>query len=239
VVTTNHGPFSDELIDLYRVIADDVPIIAISHDQARRAGDLAIAAVIHHGLDLDRFPVGDGSGDDRGPYFVFLGRMAPEKGARRAALAAKQAGARLLIAAKMREPLEHAFFADQVQPLLDDDIEYIGEVGHEEKTALLGGATALLNPIRWPEPFGLVMIESLACGTPVLAFAEGSAPELVEHGATGFLCADIDDLTERMAEVRDLDRATCRRAADSRFSTSRMVDDHVRLFESIVGRVAP
>ena len=234
VVTTNHGPFNDELTDLYRTIADDVPVIAISHDQASRAGDLPIAAVIHHGIDLDRFPAGAGTGDDDGPYFAFLGRMAPEKGARRAALAARQAGGRLIIAAKMREPWEHQFFTEQVEPLLGDDIVYIGEADHDTKVRLLQGATALVNPIRWPEPFGLVMIEALACGTPVLAFHEGSAPEIVDDGVTGFLCDDVDDLAEHLDKAADLDRAACRQAAEDRFSRERMVTDHRQLFTTIV-----
>ena len=234
VVTTNHGPFDHELSDLYRAVADRVPVIAISEDQAGRAVDLPIAAIIHHGLDLDRFPVGDGAGDDRGPYVAFLGRMSPEKGARRAALAAHAAGMRLLIAAKMREPLEHQFFVEQVKPLLDDRIEYIGEVGHDDKVRLLGGATALVNPIRWPEPFGLVMIESLACGTPVLAFDEGSAPELIDHGTTGFVCRDTEDLAHRLSETSALDRAKCRRSAEDRFSTERMVAAHLQLFETVL-----
>lgn len=234
VVTTNHGPFNDELTDLYRAVGNAVPVIAISHDQAGRAAGAPIADVIHHGLDLDQFPVGEGRGDEHGEYFVFLGRMAPEKGARRAILAAQELGARLFLAAKMREPLEHAFFAEQVRPLLGHDIVYVGEVGHEEKVRLLGGATALVNPIRWPEPFGLVMIESLACGTPVLAFREGSAPELVDDGVTGFLCDDVDDLAARMAVAATLDRSKCRAAAEERFSTERMVANHLGLFQRVV-----
>lgn len=236
VVTTNHGPFDEHLADLYRAVGDDVPVIAISHDQAARAPGVPIAAVIHHGIDLDRFPVGDGGGDERGPYFVFLGRMAPEKGARRAALAARRAGVRLIIAAKMRERWEHEFYEQQVRPLLDDDITFVGEVGGQDKLRLLQGATALVNPIRWPEPFGLVMIEALACGTPVLAFPEGSAPELVDHGVTGFLCQDLDDLVARLADAHRLDRADCRAAAVRRFSTARMVDDHLALYQRVLAR---
>ena len=235
VVTTNHGPFNNELVALYGAIADHVPIIAISHDQARRAEAIPIAGVIHHGLEVELFPFGDGQGDERGPYFVFLGRMAPEKGARRAAVAASEAGVRLLIAAKMQEPLEIQFFEEQVQPLLDDQVEYIGEVG-EDKLALLGGATALLNPIRWPEPFGLVMIEALACGTPVVTFKEGSAPELIDDGVTGYLCDEHDDLVDRISEVKALDRHACRAAAEERFSMRRMVQEHLDLFERIIAQ---
>lgn len=234
VVTTNHGPFNEELSDLYRAIAGDVPVIAISHDQASRATHVPVAAIIHHGLDLDAFPVGAGTGDEDGPYFAFLGRMAPEKGARRAALAARAAGVRLVIAAKMREPLEQAFFREQVRPLLDDRVTYIGEADVETKLRLLGGATALLNPIRWPEPFGLVMIEALACGTPVLAYREGAAPELIDHGVTGFVCHDRPELISRIDEVGGLDRSACRAAVEVRFSTERMVADHVELFERVL-----
>jgi glycosyltransferase involved in cell wall biosynthesis len=234
VVTTNHGPFDEALSDLYAAVGDDVPVIAISHDQAARAGGVHIAAVIHHGIDLDAFPFGEGDGDERGEYFLFLGRMTPEKGARHAAVAARRAGVRLVIAAKMREPLERAFFGEQIQPLLDDRVSFVGEVGGADRLRLLQGARALVNPIRWPEPFGLVMIEALACGTPVLAFSEGSAPELIDHGATGFLCDDIDELTERLGEVTDLDRHRCRQVAEERFSTERMVADHLRLFERLL-----
>lgn len=234
VVTTNHGPFDAYLASLYRAVADDVAIIAISHDQASRAEGVPLAGVIHHGIDLDAFPVGDGAGDERGGYFLFLGRMAPEKGVRRAALAAQRAGVRLVIAAKMHEPWERAFFEEQVRPLLDHDITYVGEVGVEERLRLLRGATALVNPIRWPEPFGLVMIEALACGTPVLAFAEGSAPEIVDHGVTGFLCADLDDLVAHLGDAHLLDRAACRGAVSMRFSTRRMVSDHLALFARII-----
>jgi glycosyltransferase involved in cell wall biosynthesis len=238
VVTTNHGPFNEDLRDLYRVIGDDVPIIAISHDQARSAGDTPIAAVIHHGIDLDRFPAGAGGGDERGEYLLFLGRMAPEKGPRRAAVAARAAGKRLIIAAKMREPWEREFYDDAVRPLLDDDIVYIGEADEAEKIRLLQGASALVNPIRWAEPFGLVMIEALACATPVLAFAEGAAPEIVDHGTTGFLSATTDELTEQLGRIGELDRSACRAAAETRFSTERMVQDHLDLFERVLARRA-
>lgn len=162
--------------------------------------------------------------------------MAPEKGARRAALVARKAGMRLLMAAKMREPWEKRFFAEQVEPLLGDGIEYIGEIGHEDKVRLLGGARALVNPIRWPEPFGLVMIEALACGTPVLAFRQGSAPELVDHGVTGYLSDSVDAMADDVARLDALDRAACRRAAEARFSTERMVREHLAVYEQVIRR---
>ncbi|MCU1343945.1 MAG: hypothetical protein JWL70_211 [Acidimicrobiia bacterium] len=234
VVTTNHGPFGHDLIDLYRCIGENIPIIAISSDQAERALDIPIAAVIHHGIDLDAFPVGQGAGDALGHYFLYLGRMAPEKGARQAVQAALRSGHRLILAAKMREPAEREFFATHVEPMLNQRVTYIGEVGGPQRLSLLQGASALLNPIRWPEPFGLVMIEALACGTPVLTFAEGSAPELISSGTTGFICQDVPDMAARMSEVHLLSRAECRMEAVTRFSTERMAADHLRLFESII-----
>jgi glycosyltransferase involved in cell wall biosynthesis len=231
VVTTNHGPFEGDLAALYRHLGPRMPVIAISHDQARRAGPIPIAAVIHHGLDPDAYPLGAGDGDDDGPYFLFLGRIIPEKGVDHAARAVRHMGGRLLIAAKMREEREHRFFAEHVEPLLGDNVVYLGEVPHEEKLRLLAGATALVNPLRWPEPFGMVMIEALASGTPVVAYRFATAPEIVDHGVTGYLCDGMDDLAARLSDTQRLDRAACRAAVAQRFTTRRMVADHLAVFE--------
>jgi glycosyltransferase involved in cell wall biosynthesis len=241
VVTTNHGPFDGELAALYRRVAPRVPVIAISRDQARRAGPIPVAAVIHHGLDPDAYPVGDGGGDDHGPYFLFLGRIIPDKGADHAALAVRQMGGRLLIAGKMQEDHEHRFFAEHLEPLLGDDVVYLGEVTHDDKLRLLAGATALVNPLRWPEPFGMVMIEALACGTPVVAYRYATAPEIVDDGVTGYLCDDMDDLAAKLSGARCLDRAACQAAVADRFTTERMAAEHVALFERVLctrGRLA-
>ena len=213
VVTTNHGPF-----------------VAISKHQASTAVGGHVDAVIHHGLDPEAFPFGNGDGG----YVLFLGRMAPEKGAREAALAARRAGVRLLMAAKLREPEEHAYFHQHIEPVLGDGVEYLGEVPHQEKLTLLAGAQALLNPIQWPEPFGLVMIEALACGTPVLAFPAGAAPEIVTDGHTGYLCADIDTMAARIKDTKTIDRRHCRAVVDAHFSTQRMCHDYLALYERII-----
>ena len=139
----------------------------------------------------------------------------------------------LKLAAKMREPAERVYFAEEVAPLLGDGVEYVGEVGPAEKLELLGGARALVNPITWDEPFGLVMIEAMACGTPVLAFPYGAAPEIVEHGRTGYLCADETRMARRIHRIDELDRAACRASASARFSASRMVREHVEVYESV------
>jgi glycosyltransferase involved in cell wall biosynthesis len=235
VVTTVHGPFNEELIDLYSAMGEPVSIVAISEAQRRAAPQIPVTRVIHHGIDAADFPVGDGRGDGDGPYCLFLGRMAADKGAHRAIAVARKAGMRLLMAAKMREQWEMRYFTEMVEPLLGPDAVYLGEVPHERKLELLGSATALLFPIRWNEPFGLVMLEAMACGTPVLAFPEGAAPEVVADGVTGRLCADEADMVEALNEIHRIERANCRAAVQSYFSTERMVADHIGLFEQLTG----
>jgi glycosyltransferase involved in cell wall biosynthesis len=236
VATTIHGPFNDELSDLYRHLSVRVPIVAVSHAQERSAPDVPITRVIHHGIDASAFPVGDGAGDAEGPYVLFLGRMAADKGAHRAIRVARKAGYRILMAAKMRETWERAYFDEQVAPLLGPDALYLGEVPHERKVELLAGASALLFPIRWNEPFGLVMLEAMACGTPVLAFPEGAAPEVVDNGRTGFLCDDEEGMVEALGRLSELDRADCRAAVEGYFSTNRMVAEHIELYEELMSR---
>ncbi|MGB6057463.1 MAG: glycosyltransferase family 4 protein [Microthrixaceae bacterium] len=236
VATTNHGPFHDEATALYRAVTPGVAVIAISQDQASHARGFPISAVIHHGLDICDIPIGDGVGDERGEYFMFLGRMAPEKGLSSAVQLARRKGVRLLIAAKMREPLETEYFAENVEPFLNHDIEYVGEVDNLEKMALLRGAKALVNPICWPEPFGLVMVEALACGTPVVSLNNGSASEIIRDGITGIVCRDMEEMAERLSEVEQIERNACRIDAESRFTTERMVEQHVELFTELIAR---
>lgn len=229
VVTTIHGPFNDELTDIYRRIDERVPIIAISQAQRAVVPDLRIARVIHHGINASNFPMGEGDGD----YCLFLGRMNPDKGAQRAVVAAQKAGAPLVMAGKCREPWEHQFFDQEIASQLGENIRYVGEVPHEEKVRLLAGARCVLFPIRWNEPFGLVMLEALACGTPVLAFREGAAPEVIAHGETGFLCDDESDMADSIAAASDLDRHNCRAAVEGYFSMRRCVEEHLELFEQL------
>jgi glycosyltransferase involved in cell wall biosynthesis len=232
VLTTNHGPFQSELGDFYGAIGDRVPIIAISHHQASTAGRIPVAAVIHHGIDVDRFEPGPGEGG----YALFLGRMCAEKGVRTAALVARAAGMPLKIAAKVREPHEQAYFESCVAPLVGDGVEFLGEVGRAEKIALLRDARCLLNPIDWPEPFGMVMIEALACGTPVVATPMGSVPEIVDDGRTGFMRAGESGLADALLRVDTIRRSACREAALARFSIERMVADHVALYERVADK---
>lgn len=233
VVTTVHGPLDGELADLYGAVAPSVSVLCISRAQRRSASELPVARVIHHGIDPAKFTPGKGAGDDEGPYCLFLGRMAPDKGAHRAIAVARDAGVRILLAAKMREDTEVRYFTDVVEPTLGPDAVYLGEVAHEHKLHLLANAVALLFPIRWNEPFGLVMLEAMACGTPVLAFPTGAAPEVVDHGVTGMLCADETEMAAALESIAAIDRAACRAAVEGYFSSARMVAEHVAFYESL------
>ncbi len=233
ICTTAHGPFVEMLNSYYRCIAEATALIAISHHQASTA-PCPVAAVIHHGL-----PVADVSWNEHpGKYLAFLGRMCEDKGPHRAIEIAQRVGLPLLIAAKMRDPEEVAYFEALVKPKLGTDVSYIGELDAKDKMNLLQDAYALLNPIAWPEPFGLVMIESLACGTPVVTAPFGAAPEIIDDGVTGFLCDDIDEYVAATAKVETLSRKACRMAVEERFGIERVAADHVRLYESMIERAA-
>ena len=188
VVTTNHNSFSRTYNAIYSAVVPRVGLVAISHSHAAST-DIPVDAVVHHGIDVENYPFGAGDGG----YVALLGRMVANKGVHRAIAVARAAGMPLQIAAKMREPNEVAYFEEFVQPHLGDDVIYLGEVDANDKRELLASAAALLNPISWREPFGMAMLESLACGTPVVGCPQGAAPEIVEHGLTGFL-GDSDAL---------------------------------------------
>jgi glycosyltransferase involved in cell wall biosynthesis len=234
VVATNHNPFSRGREAIYRRAADRVALVAISRSHASTT-DLRIAAVIHHGIDVDGFPNGRGDGG----YLATLTRMSHDKGVHRAARLAHSAGIPLRIAAKVRTTREHEYFDECVRPLLTGDVEFIGEVDAVGKRELLSGAIALLNPTEWAEPFGMTMIEAMACGTPVIATDRGSAPEIVEHGVTGFLGESDDELLSGIEHAGELDRTACRRAVEQRFSTSAMAAAYVNAYERELIRSTP
>lgn len=230
VATTIHGRLLPRVADVYRAMGDSTSIIAISHDQVSHAPDLSVTAVIHHGMEVSSVPVGLGSGG----YAAFVGRICPDKGVVEAIQIARQAGLPLRIAAKVREPEEHQYFRDVVEPMLGPNEEFIGELNEKEKYDLVGEAVAFLNPIQWPEPFGLVMIEALATGTPVVGTPMGAAPEIIDDGVTGYL-GGLDELPAALSKAGELSRAACRAAVEQRFSAERMVNDHLRLYERLVG----
>jgi len=226
VVATNHNPFSRGREAIYRRAVDRVALVAISHSHAATT-DLKVSSVIHHGIDVASFPVGSGEGG----YLATLTRMTHDKGVHRAAALAHAAGVPLRIAAKVRTTREHEYFDECVRPLLTGDVEFIGEVDADGKRELLSGAIGLLNPTEWAEPFGMTMIEALACGTPVIGTARGSAPEIVDHGTTGFLGDSDEDLLAGIAGAAELDRAACRQVAEQRFSYSVMSSNYVNAYE--------
>jgi glycosyltransferase involved in cell wall biosynthesis len=229
VVTTNHGPFTAVTRPIFAEVARTTAVVAISHDQASRA-PVPVTAVIHHGVDLGAYRPGPGGGG----YVAFVGRMSPDKGVHTAVAAARAAGRPLRIATKIREAEESEYFEAMVRPLLGDDVDLGLEVPVDERVELLRHADALLNPIAWDEPFGLVMAEALACATPVVASPRGAAQEIVRQGRTGYLCRDVDRLVAAVDSVGSLSRAECRADVEERFSVERMARDHVALYERLL-----
>ena len=232
VVTTNHGPFTDETRPIWSAITQHASLICISHSQARASGSVPVSAVIHHGIDLDVHQAGPGGGD----YLMFIGRMSADKGVHHAVRIAKEAGLPLVMATKMREAAEIDYFNAEVRPLLASEDQMPMEMPLRRRLSLLRGATGLLNPITWREPFGLVMAEALASGTPVLAFPNGAAPEIVDPGRTGFLCRDEADMVKAVGRLSQIDRDECRNAAERRFSLQRMARDHERFYRRVLER---
>lgn len=231
-VTTNHNMFDNNAVVAYKYLGEDARVIAISQVHAELGRTLGIEpfAVIRHGLDIEQVPIGTGTGG----YAAFLGRMSPAKGVHTAIDAARAAGVPLRIAAKMTEPAEREYFEAEIAPRLGNDIEYIGQVSGRDKQRFLGEAMCLLNPIQWDEPFGMVMIESLAAGTPVIAARRGSAPELIEDGVTGILTNTDNDLPKALVDIRQIDRRACRRQAAMRYSLARMAHEHVATYEMAI-----
>ena len=229
-LTTLHGRLDiSDLVPLYRAFRD-MPVSSISDAQRLPLPWLNWQQTIYHGLPTNHY---DFNRETDG-YLVFMGRTSPEKGLDEAIQIAKRAGMPLKIAAKVdRADLE--YFKTQIQPRLNHPgIEFIGEVGFPQKNDLLGRAAALLFPIAWPEPFGIVMIEALACGTPVIAYPHGSVPEVIEQGVTGFIVPDSDAAVDAVLEIGSIDRAACRQRFEDRFTATRMCEQYVRLYEALV-----
>jgi glycosyltransferase involved in cell wall biosynthesis len=226
-LTTLHGRL--DLTDLPGVYAlwPQFPLVSISDDQRRPLASAHWAGTVLHGMsaDLYRFhPKSEG-------YLAFLGRFSPEKRPDRAIEIARRLGKRLKMAAKV-DPADRAYFQDKIEPMIlaSPNVEFVGEIGDAEKSAFLGGAEALLFPIDWPEPFGLVMIEAMACGTPVVAYACGSTPEVIEDGVTGFLVRDLDAACAATRAAAGLDRARVRQRFEARFSATAMARRYLDLY---------
>ena len=230
-LTTLHG--RQDLPDLrpFYLGFSDMPLVTISNAQRQPIPNANFAGTIYHGLPLNLYkPIFQ----PRGGYVVFLGRISPEKGPDRAIAIARALGVPLKIAAKV-DKVDEAYFREQIEPLLGDPgIEFIGEVNESQKSELLGEASALLFPVDWPEPFGLVMIEAMACGTPVLAFRHGSVPEIIDDGITGRIVDTVAEAIVALPEVLALDRRAVRRRFEERFLAARMAKDYGRVYRALL-----
>jgi glycosyltransferase involved in cell wall biosynthesis len=233
-VTTLHGRLDlPELVPLYREFVD-IPVVSISEAQRQPLPDAGWVGTVYHGLppDLLRFH------PEAGTYLAFIGRVSPEKRVDRAIAIAKACRYPLRIAAKV-DAADREYFEREIQALLDDPlIEFVGEIGEAQKSDFLGHARALLFPIDWPEPFGLVQIEALACGTPVVAFRGGSVPEIIDHGTTGFIVDSVRDAVDAVGQLGRIARQACRRTFERRFSVTRMALDYVRIYELAIAKMA-
>ena len=232
VVHTVHGPLDGEPGDVYESIgrvAPSVGLISISLNQRRPKPDLNWIANVPNALDLEHYPCKP----HRGDYLLFLGRFNHEKGAHRAVAVAMELGLPLKMAGKMREQREQEYFAEFVEPHLGNGIEYLGEVNHGTKVELLQNARATLFPIEWEEPFGLVMIESMACGTPVIATRHGAVPEVIGDGTGGVIVDHWQGIAAALERADAIDPVDCRRYAEERFAPERMVADYERAYKEM------
>ena len=234
-LTTLHGRLDlQELRSIYDCFPD-VPLVSISEAQRLPLPDANFVATVHHGLPetlLTPRPV-------RPSYLAFLGRICPEKRPDRAIRIARQAGIKLKIAAKV-DRVDETYFQETIRPMIDGcNVELIGEISDAEKPDFLSGAVALLVPIDWPEPFGLVMIEAMACGTPVIGFNRGSVPEIIEHGVTGLIVEDEAAAVAAVDQVAGLSRAAVRRSFECRFTARRMAEDYLTLYRRLAARARP
>ena len=231
-VTTLHGRLDiPDLFPLYQEFRE-MPVISISNVQREPLPWANWQATVYHGLpaDLYRFRAEPGS------YFAFLGRISPEKRVDRAIEIAKRVQIPLKIAAKV-DRVDKKYFKSAIEPLLHDSlVEVVGEISDREKDEFLGNAYALLLPIDWPEPFGLVMIEAMACGTPVIAYCGGAVPEIMEEGHTGFIVEELEDAVEAARRIPKLSRKRCREVFEQRFTATRMANDYVRVYERLINR---
>jgi glycosyltransferase involved in cell wall biosynthesis len=236
LVHTLHGPFTPDACRFYAEHGRKACIVAISEAQLDDApAEMGGGRVVHNPIDVEEWPFSA----DKDDFLLWMGRMSPDKGPHRAISAARSAGARLVLAGPV-QPGQESFFAEEVEPLLEHDgIEYVGEADAERKRELYLKARGLLMPIRWPEPFGLVMVESMACGTPVIAFPEGSAPEVVQDGETGFVVDDEDAMAAAIGRLDEIDAHVCRESCERRFGVPAVVAGYEEVYRAAAGLAVP
>jgi glycosyltransferase involved in cell wall biosynthesis len=234
VVHTVHGPWTAQAKLLYGLVNERVHLVAISDTQAAENPDIKYAAIVHNGIDVDAYTYRTAKDD----YLVYIGRANPDKGPADAIRIARQAGLPLKMILKRGEAPEVAYFEREVEPLLGHDVELFENVPHETKVELLARARAMLFPIRWPEPFGLVMVEAMACGTPVVTTNWGAARELVADGVTGYRRDNADELAQAITLVDRIDPAACRARVEERFSADAMVRAYEGVYAGLVDTAA-
>jgi len=230
VVTTLHGPLD---ISYQKLVYGKFPkmnYVSISNNQREPFPVLNYAATVYNGIDIKKFSFSEKEGE----YLAFLGRMSPEKGPIQAILAAKKSGLKLKMAAKV-DIVDKDFFKKKVAPLIDGkQIKFIGEVDHKGKVELLKNAKALLCPIQWREPFGLFFTEAMACGTPVIAFKNGSVPEIIAHKKTGFIVKSIEEMVSAIKQIGTINRKDCRQRVEKYFTVEKMVDDYEKVYYKLL-----
>jgi glycosyltransferase involved in cell wall biosynthesis len=229
-LTTLHGRLNiPDLVPLYHEFRE-IPVVSISHDQRTPLPWLNFQGTVYHGLPENLLSFHE----HRGQYLAFLGRISPEKGIEQAIQIARRVGMEIKIAAKV-DPVDQAYYDTVIRPLLDEPgVEYVGEIGDDAKGAFLGHAYALLFPIDWPEPFGLVMIEALACGTPVIAYRRGSVPEVLDDGLTGFIVDNLEGAVQAVERVATLNRRQCRQVFEERFTAARMAREYLAIYRRLI-----
>ena len=231
-IVTAHGPIEGDILRYYRLLSEAVHMVAISDAQRKLAPDLSWAGTVHNAIRVEEYPFVEEKED----FVLFLGRFNADKGAHRAIDAAKAAGTPIVLAGKCSEPAEKEYFEREVRPRLGPNVEWFGEADTEQKKDLFSRARCLVFPIEWQEPFGLVMVEAMACGTPVVGTSWGSVPEVVEDGITGFVVEDAADLPAAIERSREIEPAACRRRAEDHFDVENMVTGYENVFRAVIER---
>ncbi|MBI5614617.1 glycosyltransferase family 4 protein [Candidatus Gottesmanbacteria bacterium] len=229
LITTLHGPIGDPYTSAAYSAVPNLPFVSISNNQRKGLPSLNFVDTVYNGIDVSKFPFVEKPEE----YLLFLGRFSPEKGPEIAIEVAKRTGKRLIIAAKI-DQVDRAFYEKHASKIDGKQIQFVGEISFDEKVKLLGGASALLAPIQWEEPFGLNVTEAMACGTPVLGCPRGSFPEIITDGKTGFLSATVDEMVGRVADIASIDRRECRTRVETYFSIEKMADGYERVYEKVM-----
>ena len=227
MVTTIHGFSSPKILPVYKKYNETTNYVSISN--ANRSPDLDYIRTVYHGIDINNFTLNE----DKGDYLLYFGRIHFDKGTWEAIQVAKIAKMKLVIAGIIQDK---TYYEEYVKPYLNDDITYIGSVASQERDSVLRNAYALLHPINFSEPFGLSVVESMACGTPVLAFGKGSMPEIIQNGKNGFIVSNIEEMAQRLKDIENISRKLCRETVVKRFSQEKMVKEYIEVYKEILNK---